>query len=433
MSRVRAALAPSGLALALAPLALAAPPSADPPVSTVVGGTVVTDNAWPDAAAVYFGNMVGCTGVLIAPRVALTAGHCAGGISKIEVGVDDYQESGEIVQVEEEYEYPNSWSNYDITALVLEEEAETEPRLIARSCILDRYLEDGAPVAIVGYGAYNTNGTAYDSQLREGFTEIGDADCGDLSLGCNRNVSPGGELTAGGDGVDSCFGDSGGPLYLLTEEGDFLVGITSRAVNGAHQPCGDGGIYARPDAVYDWIEEETGIDLPDVDCDTNEAPAPSAAPITVTAGETATTLVHPNDPDAGDGHTFAVEGSPALGEASVDAGGVVTYTAEEGVEGQDEVVVRVTDDATPSASATVTIPVTVEPEPAPDDDASDDDASDDDASDDDDEAGGDDDGAFRTHGCACGSGGRPPGAVAGTASLAVALLAGVTGSRRRRR
>ena len=38
---------------------------------------------------------------------------------------------------------------------------------------------------------------------------------------------PDGELGAGGMGIDTCPGDSGGPLYLPTDFGTFLAGVTS--------------------------------------------------------------------------------------------------------------------------------------------------------------------------------------------------------------
>ncbi|MCK6530331.1 trypsin-like serine protease [Myxococcota bacterium] len=411
------ALAPL-IAAALPGAAHAAPPAEDPPVAGVVGGQVVNDNRWPDTAAVYFGNQPGCTGVLVAPDVVLTAGHCAGGISKVKLGVDDYTEPGESIDVAVTEEYPNSWSTYDVSLLILESPSSVAPRAIARSCILDRYLADGAEVAIVGYGATNQNGTQYDSKLREAITAIDDADCDDLSQGCNRNVSPGGELTAGGDGVDSCFGDSGGPLYLMTKEGPFLVGITSRAVNGSSHPCGDGGIYARPDAIVDWIEETSGRILEEPDCDPNGAPVPSAEPISVREGDTSSSQVHPNDPDAGDTHTYAVENAPALGEATVDAAGLVVYTAAEDVEGEDEVRVRVTDDGVPPASSVVTVSVEVLPAESPSDDDA---AGDDDAADDDDDDDVGDGGGRSARGCSCDgatSGGPGAGAALGLVAFA---------------
>ncbi len=409
-------------------LALAAyvAPESDAPLN-VVGGHEVASGTWEDTAAVYFGNMVGCTGVLIAPNLALTAGHCAGGISKIRVGTNNYNSGGEFLSVEEEHEYPNSQSTYDITLLVLSDTATTAPRMIAQECVLDEFLYDGADVMIVGYGATNVQGTQYDSKLREAQTTVSDHDCSDFSSGCNHAVSPNGELGAGGDGVDSCFGDSGGPLYLLTPEGDYLVGLTSRGYNTATQPCGQGGIYARPDAIIDWIESTSGYELEKPDCGVNSPPAPSAAPLTVNEGESGQTVVEPHDPDASDSHIFLLIQSPALGEAEVDDNGTVTYTSQAGQSGEDEVTVRVADDGDPTLSTDLVIPVTVVPASAGDDDASDDDV----ASDDDDASAGDDDDQGEApvrSGCGCDS--VPPPSSTTASGLLFSLLAWA--NRRRR-
>lgn len=53
----------------------------------VVGGTVVPDGMWPDAALLLENGPPLCTGTLIAPTVVLTAGHCleAQGLCALEV------------------------------------------------------------------------------------------------------------------------------------------------------------------------------------------------------------------------------------------------------------------------------------------------------------------------------------------------------------
>ena len=43
----------------------------------VINGEPAEAGAWPDTAAVYLRNFPECTGVLIAPDLALTAAHCA--------------------------------------------------------------------------------------------------------------------------------------------------------------------------------------------------------------------------------------------------------------------------------------------------------------------------------------------------------------------
>ena len=237
----------------------------------VVGGSEVASGDWPDTAAVYFGEQVGCTGVLIAPNAVLSAGHCVDGITAVKLDTNDYQQGGERIAVSEVIEYPNSQRSYDLAILILEEDSSVEPRVIARGCALDD-VKESADVTIVGYGALDPAGWEYDTRMMEGFTTVDDPECTDMSSGCENSISPGGEIGAGGsDEVDSCYGDSGGPLYLNTDYGDFLIGITSRGYNSSSD-CGGGGIYVRPDAVIDWLEENIGESLPMPDCDGDGTP-----------------------------------------------------------------------------------------------------------------------------------------------------------------
>jgi secreted trypsin-like serine protease len=102
---------------------------------------------------------------------------------------------------------------------------------------------------------------------------VTDPDCLATERGCIEAVSPGGELGAGGDGTDTCYGDSGGPIFLNTDSGDYLVGITSRGWDDVTVDCGQGGIYVRPDAVLAWLEEAGGWDLAEPDCGTGSSGA----------------------------------------------------------------------------------------------------------------------------------------------------------------
>src|SRR5688572_29645687 len=73
---------------------------------------------------------------------------------------------------------------------------------------------------------------------------------------------------AGGHGADSCFGDSGGPVYVDTEDGHghALLGVVSRGLALPAAPCGNGGVYVRVDKVISWIQSVTGRTLDRTTC-----------------------------------------------------------------------------------------------------------------------------------------------------------------------
>jgi hypothetical protein len=226
--------------------------------------------------------------------------------------------------------------------LFLAREAHWEPRGIALGCVLNDYLRDGAKVESVGWGVTDPAGTVPTLVLNELRLRVTDPDCTDDYF-CRE---PGGELMAGGEGEGPCFGDSGGPLYLLTDEGDWLVGVASRVLSNGNVPCGNGAIWVRPDAVVKWIENQVdGLPLIYPSC--NEAPTVSVDPIATKRNRAAVTTVAIDDPDGSpDAATLAVAQAPEHGTVEVLRDHQVEYTPERGYVGPDSFTLTVADEGT---------------------------------------------------------------------------------------
>ena len=259
-------------------------PSESERTSAIVGGSNVPPGEWPDAVAVL-GSTGTCSGTLIAPDVVLTAGHCAG-IKPVQIvaNTTDYAESGGVRgHVAKTQAYPSWQTEYDVAVLVLASEVkQVAPRRIGTKCTFDGFSRE-TEVRLVGFGATNESGTATNTHLKQAMTAVLDPECVGGN-GCKKAIAPGGEFVAGGTGhADSCFGDSGGPVYLDTPAGAVVIGAVSRGVDGAATPCGGGGIYVRTDKLVDWIEETTERAIEKDECDdlaySNEAPDEASAEV----------------------------------------------------------------------------------------------------------------------------------------------------------
>lgn len=327
-----------------------AEPSGAP--AEVVGGKDAPAGKWPDVVAVYVGNIPFCSGVLVAPTVVLTAAHCnTSGIGEVLIGAETLAagNSGERRAVIKRVEYPDWDNTFDVLALVLDRPSSKPPRALA-SGWAGAEIVDGHAVQVVGFGAIDPDGNTFIDPLQEASTSITDASCA-RKAGCNAGAQPAGELGAGGMGIDSCSGDSGGPLYITTSLGTFVAGLTSRSYDDARLACSEGGVYTRADRVADWIERETGVPI-------SRGPEPRFAPLDVAVGQGDETTIDPNDP-LSDQHRFAIAKQPARGSAVVDSRGVVRMCATGEGAAEDRVVVEITDsnDATRKILAFVAVTV----------------------------------------------------------------------------
>jgi len=321
----------------------------------VIGGAAAPAGKWPDTVAVLWDGQQACTGTLVAPNLVVTAGHCVigGAPNGVLIGASKLSQpsEGETIPIMRAIEYPNSQNSVDAGILVLMRDAtKAMPRPIA-SGWAKFDVKNEAQVQLVGFGTIDRDGNTPTDSLMEATTTITDFDC-TTSAGCNMLAKPDGELGAGGMGIDTCPGDSGGPAYLLTDYGTFLSGITSRGYDTNTYYCSEGGIYERADKIVDWMEQMAGVKVA-------RGPTPAAEQIMMTRGEAGETKIVHNDPKASVTHKFEITKQPGYGMAAVRDDGTVRVCPLKDVVGDDALEVTVSDAADPMRALVVKIKIVI--------------------------------------------------------------------------
>lgn len=224
------------------------------PAVEIVGGEETEQ--FPDCCAV--GNDLGyyCSGTLIAPNVVVTADHCKR-VTQVFLQGNDVSrpEDGQTIRVTKQFTHPE----LDLRVLVLEGEAGLAPRHVAQG---DEAHAEWA--TLVGFGTIDYRGKIGYGIKRMVKVPITSLDCSDPGHPKRYGCLAGREMVAGHRGLrlDSCRGDSGGPLYIENGDGEYyLLGATSRGQRERFTICGDGGIYVRVDLCLDWIREVTGAEI----------------------------------------------------------------------------------------------------------------------------------------------------------------------------
>ncbi|MEM9549272.1 MAG: DNA/RNA non-specific endonuclease [Bacteroidota bacterium] len=232
-------------------------------LARVVGGQIVPFGDFPECVALGDDHQWFCTGVLIDKKVVLTAAHCdPEDITRVFIGGRQISDlgAGEVLKVESTHIHPDYNGNlipsHDIAVLILEEESRYNPVPIASEN--DTEQEDN--LTVVGFGSDSPNGMTGFGTKR--YADVPHT----ITLGMDaenieRLQQEHGfdntyELHAGKRnlGIDSCNGDSGGPLYTSGEYADRKVtSLTSRMAYSGSDPCGDGGIYTKIYPYMSWI------------------------------------------------------------------------------------------------------------------------------------------------------------------------------------
>lgn len=204
--------------------------------SAIVGGTVDPGDA-PTVALVRDGRPF-CSGVLVAPRVVLTAAHCLeDDVDAVAFGADaSHATTVRVASALAHPAYDEGTFAHDVGAVLLEAEAPVAPALLARG-ELARVPDTGEALRLVGFGRPSAAATAHSGERRTGVANVR------AVTGTSISVEPGPSI--------ACVGDSGGPVLARSNGAEVVVGITSHGDAG----CSAEAVAIRVDVELAFVDE----------------------------------------------------------------------------------------------------------------------------------------------------------------------------------
>lgn len=226
-------------------------------------------NGYPSVVGIATWEGPICSGILLSKRIVVTAAHCLcdlhpkhAWIGNSMVADEEYRSglnvsrefSGEVDFFDDGYCRVGAGTDLAVAYL-------RNGSGISNSFYHD-LVSDQPPMTvafaakIVGFGA--SEGSLLGGVKRH--ADVVASPCTESHVRAGEDCFPSREwISTNTDGVDTCKGDSGGPIYAHTKGGTLkLIGMTSRKRGGGiAQYCGDGGIYTdltRPE-IHNWLNQ----------------------------------------------------------------------------------------------------------------------------------------------------------------------------------
>ncbi len=279
-----------GAILALVLVLPASAPASDGAHASIIGGRSATIAQFPSLAYIEAGNErhgFACTGTVVAPRVILTAAHCAedvetGGFTRpgeyaVATNIaNPKQASGEnVFGVSAVHVFPSfdpGVIHGDAAVLILSRPTSALPLALAGSEDAALYA-GGAAVTVAGWGLTRAQNRQAPANLRSATMTIQQpSSCQRRTRGFYKEFSPAVQLcllSPPANKSGTCFGDSGGPAIGQRADGTPVeLGVIS-VVGPLCTPQAP-NVLTRVDYVSSWVAEwiaatESGAPAPFVD------------------------------------------------------------------------------------------------------------------------------------------------------------------------